>query len=576
MKTLDIISEKINQLLMGDFSERMPISDKHDESDAVVVGLNMLGEHLEKTTVSIDKYMDSEKSLDEMVNKLSERVKEMECLQNITQVLLSRSLSFEKTVSKVINMIPRGWGVPEETCARISFEDYSFTTSKFLETQWQQKYVDRNETITVEVFLMESPKKDSGDYPFKPEKVELLNLIGMQLVEAMQHNSSQNQLVAAKDEAITANKAKSEFLSSMSHELRTPLNAIIGFGEILEMTVEDDSIKSSVTQITKAGDHLLSLINDILDLSSIEAGKLTLSIESVPLREVIVECLRLMLPLAEKRDIQIFSSEIQNSQHMLLADYIRLKQVFLNLLSNAIKYNNQGGKIVIASEAQAENKLRITISDTGKGISSESMQELFQEFNRLGAQTTNVEGTGIGLVITKRLVELMGGVIGVESKEGKGTSFWVEFKQAENNNIVDIEENSALLENEIQEPVEDKKTILYIEDNPANLQLVSMIVEKFTSHELISAHDGWLGMELAELHKPDLILLDINLPEINGHEVLKKLKGKNKTKDITVIAVSANAMNKDIKQGKEAGFDDYITKPIVVKKFLEAIQKTLD
>lgn len=580
MDKIDIISEKINELLLGDFSKVTPISNEHNESDAVIVGLNMLGEHLSSTTVSIEKYAESEKKLAKLVNNLSERVKEMNCLQNITQTLLSNPLSYEKILSKVINMIPLGWNTPENTCARISYADYIITTNNFIETQWQLKSAPGNsiEEITVEVFLINSSEEIRSDYPFSSEKIKLLNLITMQIVESMERYNNQKELVIAKNEAIKANEAKSDFLSSMSHELRTPLNVILGFGELLEMTSKDDKTKDYVVEITKAGNHLLNIINDILDLSAIESGKLHLSIEKVSLSEVYGECLSLMTPLADKRDIRITGSEIQNSEYIVEADYMRLKQVFLNLLSNAIKYNRTGGSIYINSESRSENILRITISDTGMGMSTESQQQLFQEFNRIGAQTTNIEGTGIGLVITKRLVELMKGKIGVESKEGKGTSFWVEFKKSEEEiatNIAKGHELSAMYNSDQVLP-ENTKTILYIEDNPANLRLTTEIIDKYSSHELISAPDGRLGLELAVSQKPDIILLDINLPGLDGFEVLKKLKENDVTKNIPVIAVSANAMRNDIDKGNRAGFDDYVTKPIVVKQLLNAITKALD
>ena len=579
MKKFDKITDKINQLLLGNFSEITSISEEHDEADAIIVGLNMLGEHLAGTTVSLEQFMESESKLDKLVNVLSERVKEMNCLQSITQSLLNHSISFDKMLFNVVRMIPTGWDVPVNTCARIKYADYVYETSSFIETSWgmnvsQTKF---NESITIEVYLINEPDEINNEYPFRQEKEKLLNLICMQILEALALHRNQTQLVFARNEAIEASQAKSEFLSSMSHELRTPLTAIIGFGQILEQTIKDEETKSYVSEITKAGDHLLELINDILDLSAIESGKLSLSLDIVSLQDIFSECLSLMTPLAEKRDLRIIQPSFENVVYLVKADYMRLKQVLLNLLSNAIKYNREGGNITLAVENRAENRLRITVSDTGMGINKLNQKQLFQKFNRIGAQTTTIEGTGIGLVITKNIIELMNGDIGFTSKEGQGSSFWIDIDKTEDE--ANINQNQyELIEStpDASEIVTNHKKILYIEDNPVNLRLVTVIIKKQSPHELISAPDGKLGLELAISLHPDLILLDINLPGIDGYEVLKMIKENSQIKNIPVIAVTANAMKSDIEKGTEAGFDDYVTKPIVVSDLLGAINKILD
>ena len=579
MKKFDKITDKINQLLLGNFSEITSISEEHDEADAIIVGLNMLGEHLAGTTVSLEQYMESESKLDKLVNVLSERVKEMNCLQSITQSLLNHSISFDKILFNVVRMIPTGWDVPVNTCARIKYADYVYETSSFIETSWgmnvsQTKF---NESITIEVYLINEPDEINNEYPFRQEKEKLLNLICMQILEALAHHRNQTQLVYARNEAIEASQAKSEFLSSMSHELRTPLTAIIGFGQVLEQTIKDEETKSYVSEITKAGDHLLELINDILDLSAIESGKLSLSLDIVSLQDIFSECLSLMTPIAEKRDLRIIQPSFENVVYLVKADYMRLKQVLLNLLSNAIKYNREGGNITLVVENRAENRLRITVSDTGMGINKLNQKQLFQRFNRLGAQTTTIEGTGIGLVITKNIIELMNGAIGFTSKEGQGSSFWIDIDKTEDE--ANINQNQyELIEStpDASEIVTNHKKILYIEDNPVNLRLVTVIIKKQSPHELISAPDGKLGLELAISLHPDLILLDINLPGIDGYEVLKMIRENSQIKNIPVIAVTANAMKSDIEKGTEAGFDDYVTKPIVVSDLLGAINKILD
>ena len=384
------------------------------------------------------------------------------------------------------------------------------------------------------------------------------------------------QLEIQTIELENANRAKSKFLSTMSHELRTPLTAIIGFGELIEMLAKDD-IQKFASKIIQAGDHLSGLVNDILDLSAIESGKLSLSIENVSLKDALTESISLMTPQAEKDDIQIISPSSQHIGCSVQADYMRLKQVLLNLLSNAIKYNRAGGTITVSCKSLSNDRIRVTVTDTGTGMNEEQLQQLFQEFNRVGAEQTDIKGTGIGLVITKRLVELMGGVIGVESNQGKGTSFWFELKQVKSAELTSLEQDEImhnLANSDVKTTTSEK--ILYIEDNPNNLLLVTQIIKQYSPHEIISAPDGRLGIDLAITQQPGLILLDINLPYDDGYTVLKKLRENDLTSAIPVIAVTANAMKSDKARAKEAGFNDYITKPINFNIFLNAINSSLN
>ena len=387
-------------------------------------------------------------------------------------------------------------------------------------------------------------------------------------------NTKQLEIQAIELE--NANRAKSKFLSTMSHELRTPLTAIIGFGELIEM-LADDKNKQFASKIVQAGEHLSSLVNDILDLSAIESGKLSLSIEKVSLKDALTESISLMTPQAEKNDIQINSPSSQHIGGNVLADYMRLKQVLLNLLSNAIKYNRPGGSITVSCKSLSNVRVRVTVTDTGTGMNEAQLQQLFQEFNRVGAEQTNIKGTGIGLVITKRLVELMGGIIGVESSQGKGTSFWFELKQVKSAELTSLEQDEimhSLANSDIKTATSEK--ILYIEDNPNNLLLVTQIIEQYSPHEIISAPDGRLGIDLAITQQPALILLDINLPYDDGYTILEKLRKNDLTSAIPVIAVTANAMKSDKERAKEAGFNDYITKPINFNIFLNAINSSLN
>jgi len=395
---------------------------------------------------------------------------------------------------------------------------------------------------------------------------------------------AERALIVAREEAENANRAKSQFLSSMSHELRTPMNAIMGFGQLLNMEVEqplNSSQKENVTEILKASDHLLELINEVLDLAQIEAGRIELSIEDVLLGHVITESLQLILPLANKRgiSIQLFRgdtelsiSDLTEDQNIVRADHTRTKQVIINLLSNAVKYNTENGKITIKCQKQDNHSVRISVTDTGKGLNQEQQKQLFTAFNRLGAENTDVEGTGIGLVITQNIVELMGGDIGVESKLGTGSTFWFELPCG--SNVVDEYEQDNP-SSEIQIDVKEARTVLYIEDNPANLRLVTQLLGRLPNIHMWSAHEPLLGLELAAENNPDLILLDINLPGMDGFEVLKLLRQRDQTRTTPVIAISANAMPKDIERGMKAGFDDYITKPINIQTLLTAVDDKL-
>ena len=403
-------------------------------------------------------------------------------------------------------------------------------------------------------------------------------------IESSERNIVEVELAEAKKEADDANNAKSEFLSSMSHELRTPMNAISGFAQILMMESSnklDDVQKSNVKEIINASNHLLELINEVLNLAKIESGNIELSIKTVNLNEVIIECFSLMENMIESRNIKttyqfngenISFNNISSRKTYIHVDRIRFKQILLNLLSNAVKYNVEGGCITVACDI-SNDIVRISVIDSGKGISKAGQNELFKSFSRLGQENGNVEGTGIGLVITKKLVEAMGGQIGVESELSAGSTFWVDFPFV---GVSEMKNIKSVVENNVSEQkLEKEYTVLYIEDNPANLRLVEQILLSKNNINMISAHEPGLGLELANSKSPDLILLDINLPGMNGYAVLKKLRVNDNTKNIPVFAISANAMLKDIERGMREGFDDYITKPIDVKTFFVAVMKVL-
>jgi PAS domain S-box-containing protein len=382
------------------------------------------------------------------------------------------------------------------------------------------------------------------------------------------------ELESARRVADKANLAKSEFLSSMSHELRSPLNAILGFAQLMDSAIPPATPeqKASILQILRAGYYLLELINQILDLAVIESGKLAVSVEPVSLSEVLDECQDLMAAQGRQRGLTLTypGSDLRQS---VSADRTRLKQVLINLLSNAIKYNRPGGTVSVTCSAEARGRVRIRVRDTGLGLPPELQAQLFQPFNRLGQERGAEEGTGIGLVVSKLLIELMGGTIGVESTVGAGTCFWFELlAAAAPSDLVDAVAPSHLT------PLPSgrrPRTLLYVEDNPANLELVTQLVARRPDLRLLSAIDGETGVALARRSLPDVILMDINLPGLSGLQALALLHADPTTTHIPVLALSASAMPEDIRKGLEAGFLRYLTKPIALGPFMEAVDTAM-
>ena len=372
----------------------------------------------------------------------------------------------------------------------------------------------------------------------------------------------------ARQQAEAANRAKSDFLSSMSHELRTPLNAVLGFGQLLEIDSQPPlSLRQRefVTRILDAGQHLLTLINEVLDLAHIESGKFTLSPEPVPLAPLIDECIALVRPLANRQGV-VLAAPNKTCLEYVLADRVRLKQVLLNLLSNAIKYNREGGSASVEC-GRSGGSVQLRVSDTGQGLSAEQLARLFVPFERLGAERGAIEGTGIGLVLARRLVEMMEGEIGVESTAGVGTTFWIRLPAAEDDAVVDSSDSGLGDLALYPVPRGQRHKVLCIEDNAANLELIEQIVALRSDAKLIGATMPSIALALAAAHRPSLILMDINLPEMDGYALLTCLRENPITRNMAVVAISANAMPKDLERASAAGFADYLTKPLNIKRF---------
>ncbi|WP_317202478.1 response regulator [Janthinobacterium sp.] len=390
---------------------------------------------------------------------------------------------------------------------------------------------------------------------------------------AAELDAMNRQLAQATQQAEQANQAKSLFLSNMSHELRTPLNAILGFAQVLISDVLPTNAqekKKFAGHIVDAGKHLLTLINEVLDLAKVEAGALSLSLEPVALREVFAECRDLVAPLAQQRGIAL-DFVAAPAQHVL-ADRTRLKQVLVNLLSNAIKYNREHGAVSLECAPGAAGRLRIRVRDDGAGLSEAQLAATFQSFNRLGREGSNEEGTGLGLALSKRLVEAMGGEIGVDSALGVGSTFWIELAPCADAAPPAVKAAAPVV---VALTGGARHCVLYVEDNPLNLRLVEQLLRLRSDLDLLAAADGRRGVELARSHAPRVILMDIDLPGMDGVETLRVLRADPRTAHIPVVAISASALRGDIRRGMAAGFFDYISKPIDIAAFAATLDGAL-
>lgn len=385
------------------------------------------------------------------------------------------------------------------------------------------------------------------------------------------------ELRHAKEIAEKANHAKSDFLSRMSHELRTPLNSILGFTQLLQMDIDNpliDKHRQNIDRVSSAGHHLLELINEVLDLSKIESGKLDMKIETFDIIPALNDVISISRASENQLQVSIKYQENQGPSIYVQADKLRLKQVLLNLTSNAIKYNKAKGSVVISYEKQKHDTIRIGIKDTGYGIPEGQKDKLFKPFERFDVAAEQIEGTGIGLTISKYLIEMMGGTIGFESVEGEGSCFYIDVPVSE--------ETSMPQENEVPKNLlstslnsSNEKKILYIEDIPINVELIKQILSPRKDIQFFSSSNAMDGIETAKNEIPDLILMDIHMMDMDGLTAFKKLQTIKETKDIPVIALTADAMDVDVKIALDMGFASYITKPVDVSNFFKTIEKLL-
>lgn len=482
---------------------------------------------------------------------------------------------------EVVNKInPSDIHDPEEVMARAQalteelgttitpgFEALAFKASRGVEDIYELTYICKDGRRFPAIVSITALRDDFGD------------IIGYLLIGT--DNSVRKEVEVALKEAMSvaakANLAKSEFLSSMSHQLRTPLSAILGFAQLMESGTPDPTVaqKRSIDQILQADWYLLDLINEILDLALIESGKLSLSLEPVGLTEVMLECQTMIESQAQKHSVTV-AFEPLALPYFVKADRRRVKQVLINLLSNAIKYNKIGGTVRVSCEQIVPRRVRISVTDSGEGLSDEKVAQLFQPFNRLGKESTTEQGTGIGLVMTKRLVELMGGVISVESVVGQGSTFSIEMDMTgERHHLVGLLDGHLNGAHASIAADAHVRTVLYVEDNPANLMLVEDLIARHADLRLLSARDGMRGIEMARQALPDVILMDINLPGISGIRALGILAEDPSTAHIPVIALSATDMPRDIEKGVAAGFFKYLTKPIKINEFTATLDEAL-
>lgn len=590
LQPMRIFEEGTKQVAAGNYAYRLKL-EQPNEVGALADAFDAMTMRVEKTAQEITTHRDN---LTELVSskttELSNAKDHAETIAQYARSLIEASLDPLVTISAhgkitdVNDASVQATGVPREQLIGTDFSDY-FTEPDKARIGYQRVFSEglvRDYPLAIrhtngqimDVLYNAAVYKDGkgnvlGVFAAARDVTER-KLLDLALLE------NNDQLQRAKALAEKANLAKSDFLSSMSHELRTPLNAILGFAQLIDSdsSPPTPAQKRSLDQILKGGWYLLELINEILDLTQIESGRTQLSLEPISLVEVMLEGRAMIEPQAHKRGIGLTFAQL-DALYFVNADRTRLKQILINLLSNAVKYNKPGGTVAVEFTLCAPDSIRISVRDTGAGLTAKQLAQLFQPFNRLGKEAGVEEGTGIGLVVVKRLVEMMGGVIGVDSVVGVGSVFWIEFRLTAAPQLPIQQATSAAL---MHPPVPDgtrQRSLLYVEDNPANLELVEQLIARRADLHFLSAPDGSVGIELAHAYRPDIILMDINLPGISGLDAMKILRADPTTAHIPIIALSANALPREIENGLAAGFFDYLTKPVKVNEFMDTLDEAL-
>ena len=441
--------------------------------------------------------------------------------------------------------------------------------------------IDVTREVKIEKQLYEKVRKELHDYDEELEEIiEIKTKLLQKVIDSLQQENEKRikteaLMLKAKEQAEYANISKSQFLSRMSHELRTPLNAILGFSQLLNVNNLNEKQASYNDEIILAGKHLLSMISDILDLSRIEEGSFPVSISDVSLNHIVLESISLVTHKLNFRNITIHNLIPDNDETAIQCDATRLKEVLVNLLTNAVKYNSDNGSVTIGYKRLNKSHLRIYVSDTGKGLSDKELAVIFEPFNRLGAEYTDIEGVGIGLSISKKLMEIMGGSISIESKKGKGSTFYLDCPVGIST-AHSIEERTSINDDIDLESNDIDYNILYVEDNKSNQKVIDNLLLSYPHLNLTIADTAEAGFENITRNNFDLIIMDINLPGMGGYDALKQLQQNADTKNIPVIALSAEASDDNIHKGLNAGFNRYVTKPVILTELISIINNELN